>query len=54
MNLNQPEDMPKSYNYFQIPGKVLHLDGDQLYLKKCLDLYEKIGIPVTGIHCKRG
>jgi spore coat assemly protein len=41
----------KPANYFQIPGKVLHLDGDQSYLKKCLDLYEKIGIPVYGIHC---
>jgi spore coat assemly protein len=41
----------KSYNYFQIPGKVLHLDGDQVYLNKCLALYEKIGVPVTGIHC---
>lgn len=42
----------KDYNYFQIPGKVLHLDGDPIYLKKCLIIYEKIGIPVTGIHCK--
>lgn len=41
----------KPSNYFQIPGKVLHLDGDPTYLKKCLDVYEKIGIPVTGIHC---
>ncbi|WP_080843546.1 sporulation peptidase YabG [Cytobacillus gottheilii] len=40
----------KSYNYFQMPGKVLHLDGDPAYLKKCLSLYEKIGVPVTGIH----
>jgi len=41
----------KPSNYFQIPGKVLHLDGDSDYLKKCMDLYEKIGIPVYGIHC---
>ena len=41
----------KPSNYFQIPGKVLHLDGDPSYLKKCMDLYEKIGIPVVGIHC---
>ena len=41
----------KSINYFQIPGKVLHLDGDPNYLQKCLGLYEKIGIPVRGIHC---
>jgi spore coat assemly protein len=41
----------KTANYFQIPGKVLHLDGDPTYLKKCLSLYEKIGVPVFGIHC---
>ncbi len=41
----------KKINYFQLPGRVLHIDGDPSYLRKCLDLYEKIGIPVTGIHC---
>jgi spore coat assemly protein len=41
----------KEMNYFQIPGKVLHLDGDSAYLKKCTELYEKIGIPVFGVHC---
>nr|WP_263323947.1 sporulation peptidase YabG [Neobacillus sp. Marseille-Q6967] len=41
----------KPSNYFQIPGKVLHLDGDSDYLKKCMTLYEKIGIPVNGAHC---
>ncbi|MFD2444318.1 sporulation peptidase YabG [Bacillus sp. CGMCC 1.16607] len=41
----------KELNYFQIPGKVLHLDGDPTYLKKCTDVYEKIGIPVFGVHC---
>lgn len=41
----------KPSNYFQIPGKVLHLDGDPNYLKKCMLLYEKIGVPVYGIHC---
>jgi spore coat assemly protein len=46
------EGYAKKLNYFQIPGRVLHVDGDSLYLKKCLALYEKIGIPVTGIHCK--
>ncbi|WP_449538322.1 sporulation peptidase YabG [Ferdinandcohnia sp. Marseille-Q9671] len=37
--------------YFQIPGRVLHIDGDPNYLKKCMDLYEKIGVPVYGVHC---
>ncbi|MEH7116666.1 sporulation peptidase YabG [Neobacillus vireti] len=41
----------KPSNYFQIPGKVLHLDGDPSYLKKCMAVYEKIGIPVVGMHC---
>ena len=41
----------KAMSYFQIPGKVLHLDGDPAYLEKCLALYEKIGVPVVGIHC---
>lgn len=45
------EGYQKPSNYFQMPGRVLHLDGDPLYLKKCLTLYETIGIPVTGIHC---
>lgn len=39
-------------NYFQMPGKVLHIDGDATYLQKCLDLYRKIGVPVQGAHCK--
>jgi spore coat assembly protein len=39
-------------NYFQMPGRVLHIDGDPLYLRKCLDLYNKIGVPVQGVHCK--
>lgn len=38
--------------FFQLPGKVLHLDGDPNYLKKCMALYEKIGVPVYGVHCK--
>lgn len=36
--------------FFHIPGRVLHVDGDPLYLKKCLALYEKIGVPVNGVH----
>ncbi|OCA91613.1 sporulation peptidase YabG [Pseudobacillus wudalianchiensis] len=36
---------------FQIPGRVLHMDGDPNYLKKCLAAYEKIGLPVYGVHC---
>ncbi|PGT90963.1 MULTISPECIES: sporulation peptidase YabG [Bacillaceae] len=36
--------------FFHMPGRVLHVDGDPLYLQKCLALYEKIGVPVNGVH----
>ena len=36
--------------FFHIPGRVLHVDGDPHYLRKCLSLYEKIGVPVNGVH----
>lgn len=41
----------RELDYFQMPGRVLHLDGDPFYLKKCLDLYEKLGVTVYGVHC---
>ncbi|GGA51131.1 sporulation peptidase YabG [Paenibacillus physcomitrellae] len=37
-----------SQSYFEVPGKVLHLDGDPLYLKKSMDLYEKLRVPAQG------
>ncbi|WP_077623891.1 sporulation peptidase YabG [Sediminibacillus massiliensis] len=40
----------QSTNYFQIPARVLHLDGDRLYLKKCIDVYQRIGLQVHGVH----
>lgn len=39
-----------SPNYFQIPAKVLHVDGDKTYLKKCIDFYQRFGIQVHGVH----
>lgn len=41
----------RDVEFFHLPGRVLHLDGDSTYLKRCLDLYEKIGVTVKGIHC---
>ncbi|MGP4063309.1 sporulation peptidase YabG [Oceanobacillus sp. M65] len=35
---------------FQLPAKVLHLDGDQMYLQKCIELYQRMGLQVHGIH----
>lgn len=37
--------------FFNIPGRVLHLDGDKGYLNKCLAQYKRLNVPVIGIHC---
>lgn len=37
-------------SYFQLPAKVLHIDGDAMYLKKCIELYQRIGLQVHGVH----
>lgn len=36
-------------DYFYLPGKILHIDGDEEYLKRCLDYYEKSNIWAIGI-----
>ncbi len=33
-----------------ISGKILHLDGDEGYLKKCLDLYKELDVHAVGIN----
>ncbi|MHB1126068.1 MAG: sporulation peptidase YabG [Bacillota bacterium] len=45
------EDMRRSgkEDYFEVPGKVLHLDGDAEYLKKCMDVYEELKVSAVGI-----
>lgn len=35
-------------DYYNIPGSVLHIDGDDNYLKKCIDAYAKLNIPANG------
>ena len=38
--------------YFYIPGKVLHIDGDDKYLSRCLNFYEDMNIRAFGITLK--
>lgn len=38
------EDTP----YFELPGRVLHLDGDATYLRKSMEIYEQLNIPAEG------
>lgn len=37
---------------FQLPVRVLHVDGDPTYLKKCLSLYKRLGLNAHGIHVR--
>lgn len=36
--------------YFEVPGKVLHLDGDGNYLRKSMQLYQTMQVPAHGVH----
>ena len=36
-------------NYFYLPGKILHIDGDNEYLDRCMNFYKKLGIKANGI-----
>ncbi|ALX49448.1 sporulation peptidase YabG [Lentibacillus amyloliquefaciens] len=36
--------------FFQLPARVLHVDGDRTYLRKCMELYKRVGLEVHGVH----
>lgn len=38
--------------YFYLPGKILHIDGDQDYLKRCMEFYKKMKLQAFGIVSK--
>ncbi|ANY66541.1 sporulation peptidase YabG [Paenibacillus sp. BIHB 4019] len=42
--------MPQSQPFFEVPGKVLHLDGDGNYLRKSMQLYQTMNVPAHGVH----
>lgn len=37
-------------NVFELPGTVLHIDGDNVYLNKCMKMYKELHIPAYGVH----
>ncbi|TXK78229.1 sporulation peptidase YabG [Paenibacillus sp. N3.4] len=37
-------------SYFEVPGKVLHLDGDPSYLRKCMQIYGELRVPAEGFY----
>lgn len=36
-------------NYFYLPGKILHIDGDDDYLERSMKFYNSIGIKANGL-----
>ncbi len=36
--------------FTKVPGKVLHIDGDETYLNDCLEFYQKMNIKAVGHH----
>ena len=36
-------------DFFYLPGKILHIDGDKEYLDRCLKLYKKFNVMAYGI-----
>ncbi|MBB6733393.1 sporulation peptidase YabG [Cohnella zeiphila] len=42
---------PNRRTYFEMPGKVLHLDGDVHYLRKSMAVYYQLQVPAVGAHC---
>ena len=39
-------------NYFYLPGKILHIDGDKDYLDRSMKFYDGIGIKANGLCLK--
>ena len=45
LNLNRSE-------YFYLPGKILHIDGDKDYLERCIKFYTELKVEAYGIYMK--
>ncbi len=42
------DKVDRNSEYFYLPGKILHIDGDADYLKRCLEYYESLNIAAIG------
>lgn len=49
--LNQIDDLNRD-EYFYIPGRILHIDGDPEYLKRCLKFYKSGNVNAFGLYIK--
>ena len=47
-NIDIKDELLTRGDYFYLPAKVLHIDGDEDYLNRCLKFYKKNGIFAIG------
>lgn len=47
----KPKELDRN-DYFYLPGKILHIDGDKEYLDRCLKYYNDFNIMAAGILLK--
>lgn len=47
-SINHKQNTNKTY--FEVPGKVLHLDGDPTYLRKSMQIYGELRVPAEGFY----
>ena len=47
-DINAPNLVLPEYSNNTLFGKVLHLDGDSLFLNRCMQLYQKYKVPAIG------
>ncbi|HIS38699.1 MAG TPA: peptidase [Candidatus Onthousia faecavium] len=40
--------------YFYLPGKILHIDGDKDYLRRCIDFYKEMHLEAYGVNLEEG
>ena len=38
--------------YFYLPGKILHIDGDEEYLQRCINFYHDLNVQAYGLTLK--
>lgn len=46
----EPANQESKVEGFDIPGNVLHIDGDEDYLDLCMTTYKQLSIPAYGYH----
>lgn len=47
--INEIRNFSRS-DYFYLPGKILHVDGDKEYLDRCLEFYKKANVLAFGVY----